>query len=245
MAQYTLTELVRCSPSPDVAARWTDYVACHLHSFRVALRDLPLPAGVGSISTAEAFWLFRVLSELRPSTVVDSGSATGWSAFIAAAAAPQAHIYCFDPYREPTALPPNATYRDTDWTVQRRFPSDTVALFDDHVNQRRRVVQARRAGLRHVLFHDVYRDLTKSTVSLMFTDLIGLVERIHIFDPLWNIDPIFTDTSSNSQMYRWLTWLWLTPCHFRPAEVALRALQRHGLRNPGATELARENWRAR
>ena len=115
------------------------------------------------MSTAEAFWLFRLLSELRPSTVIDSGSATGWSAFVAASAVPEAELYLFDPYRPPTLMPPNAHYFSEDWSSHRyHFPRDTVALFDDHVNQRRRVLQARRAKLANVLFHDVYRDLTKT-----------------------------------------------------------------------------------
>ena len=74
------------------------------------------------MSTAEAFWLFRVLSELQPSCVVDSGSATGWSAFVAASAVPEAEIYLFDPYRRPTLMPPNARYTATDWTALSPLP---------------------------------------------------------------------------------------------------------------------------
>lgn len=247
MCADNLVALVGCTPSPDVAARWDDYLAYHLPGFQDALSSIPLAPGSGSMSTAEAFWMFRLLSELRPSAVVDSGSATGWSAFVAASAVPDAEIHCFDPYCKPTLLPPGAYYVDADWTThRRRFPMDTVALFDDHVNQRRRVLQARRAGLTHVLFHDVYKDLTKSTVSLTFADLIGLVERSHTFEPLWYADPMFTDTSTNPQMYRWLTWLQLTPHRgFGPRSLARSAAQRYRLRNPAATEQARRNWRAR
>jgi len=247
MSTANLVNLVGYTPSPEVAARWRDYVAYHLPGFQEALSGIPLAPGPGSMSTAEAFWLFRLLSELRPSAVVDSGSATGWSAFVAASAVPEAEIYLFDPYRQPTLMPPSAHYVDKDWTThRRRFPRDTVALFDDHVNQRRRVLQARRAGLTNVLFHDVYRDLTKSTVSLTFADLVGLVERSHTFEPLWYADPMFTDTSTNPQMYRWLTWLLLTPQGgFGPRHLARVAAQRHRLRNPAATEQARQNWRAR
>jgi hypothetical protein len=246
MSTDDLMTLVRLTPSPDVAARWYAYVKHHLPIFRNTLNNIPLVPGPGSISTAEAFWLFRLISELQPSAVVDSGSATGWSAFVIASAAPNAEIYCFDPYRRPELLPPKAHYQDADFTHHRRFPSGTVALFDDHVNQRRRVLQARRAGIRNVLFHDVYRELTKSVVSLLFADLIGLVERAHIFEPLWHVDPIFTDTATNPQMYRWLTWLQLTSSGWSNRPFIVRsAAQRYRLRNPAANEQARKNWRAR
>lgn len=247
MSVNNLVALVSYTPSPAVAARWRDYVTSNLPGFQKALNGIPLAPGSGSMSTAEAFWLFRLLSELQPSCVVDSGSATGWSAFVAASAVPEAEIYLFDPYRRPTLMPPNARYTAKDWTSYgHHFPTDTVALFDDHVNQRRRVLQARRAGLTNVLFHDVYRDLTKSTVSLTFADLIGLVERSHTFEPLWYADPMFTDTSTNPQMYRWLTWLRLTPhVGFDPHHLARVVAQRHRLRNPSATAQAQQNWRAR
>jgi len=247
MSTDDLMTLVRCTPSPKIATRWSDYVALHLPGFQSALSSIPIPPGPGSISTAEAFWVFCLMSELQPSIVIESGSATGWSAFVIASAAPHADIHCFDPYRRPELLPPNAHHVSADWTtLKRRFPGGTVALFDDHVNQRRRVLQAKRAKITNVLFHDVYRNLSKSNVSLMFADLIGLAEYIHTFDPLWHVDPIFTDTSTNSQMYRWLTWLQLTDnSRFAPRAIIRTTAQRHLPRNPAASKQARKNWRAR
>lgn len=234
-------------PSPTTAMRWRDYVETHIDEFRDVMHGIPLPPGSGSFSTAEAFWLFRLVAELAPKTVVDSGSATGWSAFVIAAAAPRALIHCFDPYSRPTLLPLSAEYHDCDWSAGGLdLPPNTVALFDDHVNQRRRVLQARRAGIRDVVFHDVYRVLTKSTVSLAFSDIIGLAERTHTFDPLWFVDPMFTDTATNAQRYRWLTWVQLTP--HRRLDSWRRArfvAQRHLARNPDADERSRLNWRAR
>ena len=83
----TLRELVTLMPSPNVANRWRTYIERHLKSFAQAIRGLPIAPGPGSMSTAEAFWLYRLVTELQPPVIVDSGSATGWSAFIMAAAA--------------------------------------------------------------------------------------------------------------------------------------------------------------
>jgi len=247
MSTDSLLELADSTPSPSVATRWRDYVSHNLSAFQDALGGIPIAPGAGSMSTAEAFWLFRIVSELQPSVLVDSGSATGWSAFVMASAAPNAKIFCFDPYRIPSQLPSGACHIAADWTTfRRRVPTDTVVLFDDHINQRRRVLQARRAGLKHVLFHDVYRDPRKSNISLTFADLIGLVDRSHTFEPIWNADPMFVDTSVNPQMYRWLTWLQLAPYRrFAPRSLAISVAQRYMLRNPAANERARLNWRAR
>lgn len=108
------------------------------------------------------------------------------------------------------------------------------------------MLQARRAGVTDVVFHDVYQVRTKSTVSLAFVDLIGLAERCHTFEPLWFIDPMFMDTSTNQQMYRWLTWLELAPHPGLRLWPRLYATaQRRFLRNPAADEQSQLNWRAR
>ncbi|WP_328451991.1 hypothetical protein [Amycolatopsis sp. NBC_00438] len=242
-----LSELVKLMPSPDVAVRWQQYVQRHLPKFKHLLGELPVPSGPGSMSIAEAFWLYRLVAELQPSAIIDSGSATGWSAWIMAAGASSARILCFDPYQPPDCLPNQAEFFRSDWTkLAGELGPDTFALFDDHVNQRRRVLQAQRSGLVNVVFHDVYRQLTKSTVSLAFTDLVGRAELIHTFEPLWHVDSIFCDTISNSQMYRYLTWLQLSPhpgLGMRARWVA--ASQRRAIRNPAADQRSRLNWRAR
>jgi len=242
----TLSELVALMPSPAVAHQWRNYVAQHVRPFSDVLRSLPQP-GPGSISTAEAFWLFRLVAELQPSVVVDSGSATGWSAFVMAAAAPEAVVHCFDPYCCPESLPRSAIYHDRDWTrVRLDLPAGAIAFFDDHVNQRRRALQSQRAGITHVVFHDVYRVKTKSTISVAFADLVGLAEICHVFEPLWFDNPIFMDTSQNTQMYRWLTWLQLaSPPGLRLGPRLRAVAERRLLRNPSADESSRLNWWAR
>jgi hypothetical protein len=243
----TLERLAAAMPSPELAERVTTYVLRHLPAYVDALSGVPIPPGAGSISTAEAFWLYRLAAELSPSTIVDSGAATGWSAFILAAGAPEAQILCFDPYRQPDALPSGARYFAADWwSARRQVPPDSLAVFDDHVNQRLRASQAQRLGLANVVMHDVYRVPSKSNVSLVFADLLGIAQRVHTFEPLWHLDPVFCDTRANPQMYRWLTWVKLESSYSRgPRAAVKRFAQRHRPRNPQADDRARLNWRAR
>jgi hypothetical protein len=247
MQSTELDDLMSMLPSPQQARQCAAYVTDHLSDFKATMAAIPISPGPGSISTAEAFWLYRLTRELAPRIIVDSGTATGWSAFILAHAAPAATILCFDPYAEPQALPPSAVFHRGDWTRHApRTPPPDLALFDDHVNHRLRLRQAQARGVRNVVLHDVYPTLSKSLVSIRFQDLLGLVSRMHTFEPLWAADDIFRDTSSNPQLFRWLTWLSVEPgSRLGLKGVALRARQRMAARNPGAAPESRLNWRAR
>lgn len=238
--------LARSMPTPQVARRWQVYVERHLDEFAAKMRSLPIEPDAGSMSTAEAFWLFRLGRELRPPMIIESGTATGWSTFVLAAACPSTPILSFDPFRSPTQLPPLASYHDCDWMDMRReVAPGSLALFDDHVNQRVRAIQAQRLAVSDAVFHDVYPVLTKSTVSLRFADLLGVAESVHTFDPLWWASPMFNDDTTNPQRYRWLTWLRLAPRRQLGRGSLLRLRQRRRLRNPSAEPHSRRNWVAR
>ena len=238
-----LPELVEMMPCPGTHAAWQSYVSQHLPAFKDILAQIPITPGRGSVAVAEAFWLWRLVSDLRPSAIVESGSANGWSSFLLAAGAPTVPVLCFDPYRKPDALPTNAQHISADWTSRAVWPPRTLVFFDDHCNQRIRLAQARKAGVAHAVFHDVYPVLERSLVSLRFSDLIGLADSIYTFDPLWDTDPIFTDTTCNAQMYRWMSWARVAQpsrMSVRRGLVELRARRR--LRNPFAAPAARRNW---
>jgi hypothetical protein len=245
----TIMELLERMPSPSQADEVTAFVRASLPRFVDALAQMPLPPGAGSMSTAEAFWTFCLARELKPAKIIDSGSATGWSAHLMALAVPSARIACYDPYCEPDSLPANATFAATDWYKARNDRTTvgpTLALFDDHVNQGLRARQARRSGITDALFHDVYPVLNKSLVSVRFVDLVGIAESCHTFEPLWHVDPIFRDLTISSQLYRWLTWVRLDHGKSIGRRLSLTSVQqRRRARNPLAKESSRRNWRAR
>lgn len=237
-----LQDLARLMPCPRTHQLWTLYVQRHIPQFVEFLATVPIPQGRGSISTAEAFWLYRLVSELKPGTIVESGSANGWSSFVLAGGAPNANIACYDPHNRPDALPENASYEPSDWTSRRKWPSDTVAFFDDHCNQRKRLRQVQSAGLKHSVFHDVYNVTDRSLLSLQYLDLLGLAQSIHTFDPIWDEHPTFTDTTLNPQMYRWLTWVEMAPRGRFDHRALHRSIGRRRLRNPWALPESSSNW---
>ena len=248
MSQISFASIVRTMPSPEQYERTTGFVQMRLPEFLNDSARIPIAPGAGSMSTAEAFWLYWLVRELEPTRIIDSGSANGWGAHLLSLAAPDARIHCFDPYREPDSLHGAATYECTDWTSSRLDwkGADTLALFDDHANQGLRARQAYQRGVRNALFHDVYPTLTKSLVSLRFTNLIGVATSSHTFEPLWHIDEVFRNTTSNPQLFRWLTWVELNEHRpIAPRSALLHLRQRVSLRNPGAAPASRKNWRAR
>jgi hypothetical protein len=145
----------------------------------LAAAAIPPPPG-GIRSTVEAFWdliptapvrqrrggsgfngalqLYVALRALQPRVVIESGVFRGLTTWIIAQACPEAAIYCHDPdlsrlqYRHA-----QARYSREDWSradLSGVDPSATVAFFDDHVAQARRVVEARERGIARLLFDD-------------------------------------------------------------------------------------------
>ncbi|HEV7438167.1 MAG TPA: hypothetical protein VGN94_00885, partial [Methylobacterium sp.] len=89
---------------------------------------------------------------------IESGVFRGLTTWVMRQACPEAEIRCFDPdlsglqYRDG-----RARYSSRDWSeadLSDLDPAATVAFFDDHVAQGRRVVEARARGIGRLLFDD-------------------------------------------------------------------------------------------
>jgi hypothetical protein len=95
---------------------------------------------------------------LKPDTVIESGVFRGLTTWVIRQACPRARIFCHDPdlsglqYRDPQARYSTADWSTADWSML--DPAATVAFFDDHVAQGRRVVEAQARGLTRLLFDD-------------------------------------------------------------------------------------------
>ncbi|KAB1070309.1 hypothetical protein [Methylobacterium planeticum] len=105
-----------------------------------------------------ALQVFVVMRALRPRAVIESGVFRGLTTWVIRQACPEAEIRCFDPdlsglqYRDGAAR-----YSSGDWSeadLSDLDPAATVAFFDDHVAQGRRVVEARARGIGRLLFDD-------------------------------------------------------------------------------------------
>ncbi len=105
-----------------------------------------------------ALQLYVAMRALKPDFVIESGVFRGLTTWVIRQARPHAKIFCHDPdlsglqYRDP-----NASYSTRDWSEADWSGIDavrTVAFFDDHVAQGRRVVEAQARGLTRLLFDD-------------------------------------------------------------------------------------------
>jgi len=105
-----------------------------------------------------ALQLYGAMRVLSPRFVIESGVFRGLTTWVIRQACPDAQIFCHDPdlsglqYRDPRARYSRDDWAGADWSMI--DPAATVALFDDHVSQARRVVEAHARGLTRLLFDD-------------------------------------------------------------------------------------------
>ncbi|GJE48436.1 hypothetical protein GOFOIKOB_1467 [Methylobacterium tardum] len=105
-----------------------------------------------------ALQLYVAMRALKPDFVIESGVFRGLTTWVIRQACPRARIFCHDPdlsglqYRDPQARYSTADWSTADWSML--DPAATVAFFDDHVAQGRRVVEAQARGLTRLLFDD-------------------------------------------------------------------------------------------
>jgi len=105
-----------------------------------------------------ALQLYVAMRALQPRYVIESGVFRGLTTWVIRQACPKASIFCHDPdlsglqYRDNQACYSTADWSTADWSML--DPASTVAFFDDHVAQGRRVVEAHARGLTRLLFDD-------------------------------------------------------------------------------------------
>ena len=105
-----------------------------------------------------ALQLFVLMRALEPDSVIESGVFRGLTTWIIRQARPEAELFCRDPdlsrlqYRDAHAHYCTGDWSTADWSGL--DPARTVAFFDDHVAQARRVVEARARGLTRLVFDD-------------------------------------------------------------------------------------------
>jgi hypothetical protein len=105
-------------------------------------------------------WLYLIARAMRPGVVIDSGTFRGGSAWAFALAVPEAAIYSFDVDLSQLAhKAAGVRYEERDWTAhdwERVDLSNTLAYFDDHLDQARRLIEASARGIGVAIFDDDY-----------------------------------------------------------------------------------------
>lgn len=118
------------------------------------------PAGTnpGGMDIRPLFWLFVITKWLNPSLIVESGVWRGQSTWLLRQAGPAAQFLAFDLnlkrllYRDRSII-----FHENDWMetpVYNPDPDRGLIVFDDHVNQCRRLREAYERGFRRAVFDD-------------------------------------------------------------------------------------------
>ena len=121
-------------------------------------RERTVRGNKGGFQFNDSLWLYVVARCFAPRLIVESGVFQGHSTWLLRQACPDAALHSFDVDLS------NIVHRDAggtlsqgDWTegtVRADDPTRSLAFFDDHVNQARRVREAHDRGFRTLLFDD-------------------------------------------------------------------------------------------
>jgi len=206
-----LYDIITTRQDPELIRALDQHVEQMLPKFREVLAEHPLrEPRSGCCSVAEAYWLYALVRSLDLKVIVESGTFEGYSLyFLRRAAASDSRVVSFDPYVKPSFELSGVDYFATDWTDHdwTALPGERALIFfDDHLHHGRRLWQAHRHGVRHLVFHDNYVTSVQSHVPVRFVNLLGLARVCFTF-PRLRCDPIFRDQSINPQTYRWLTYV--------------------------------------
>ncbi len=142
----------------------------------------PIEVNYGGSGFENLFWLYVTGRLLEPELVVESGVWRGQSSWVLRQACPMAEFHAFDidlsrlAYRDDSIV-----YHEQDWsTFDFGDVSDrsTLAFFDDHVDQKRRIDECAERGFDTLIFDDnlpvyhIHRETSTivPTVDMLFDD---------------------------------------------------------------------------
>ena len=132
----------------------------HVADFVNLLPACPVDQAGGGCGFNGGVLLFVIARALRPTAVVESGVFRGFTTWVLRQALPDAALYCFDVtfanlrYRDARAV-----YVERDWasfSFDGVDLSNSLAFFDDHINQLLRMEQCMARGIPHAVFDDCH-----------------------------------------------------------------------------------------
>ena len=133
-------------------------IATIVRDFYDLIPTSPVPAKKGGNGFNGCLQIYAVARLLQPKVIIESGVFRGQTTWVLRKACPQATIFCFDvdlsnlKYKDRDAI-----YSQADWSgfdLSAIPASETLCFFDDHIDQGRRVLEARARGLTRLLFDD-------------------------------------------------------------------------------------------
>jgi hypothetical protein len=139
-------------------------VCCHFDSLREVEEfysdylKMPFRDPSGGSRFNNLLWLNLISKMLQPSVIVDSGTYTGASAWALHRGAPSAKLFSFDiDLSNLLWRSPRAKYLQHDWTGYDFHAEDlsrALCYFDDHLDQVRRLMEARERNFPYAIFDD-------------------------------------------------------------------------------------------
>jgi hypothetical protein len=145
----------------------------------------PIPRNAGGSGFENLFWLYVTGRLLEPDLVVEGGVWRGQTSWVLRQACPLAEFHAFDvDLSNRRYSDASIQYHEEDWSSHDfgdLAGRKTLAFFDDHVSQGRRIEEARERGLRTLIFDDnlpVYHifqetDSIVPTVDMLFDDALS------------------------------------------------------------------------
>lgn len=154
VVQKTVAETLTFAPSGTANA-----VPAFIEDFFSLYPHRPVKDNKGGSKLNDSLWLYVMGRSFAPDLIVESGTFKGHSAWLFRQACPQAEIHLFDiDFSNLVFFDPAATYHECDWSkVAMPTAADgrrSIAFFDDHINQARRLREAYNRGFRLLLFDD-------------------------------------------------------------------------------------------
>jgi hypothetical protein len=144
---------------PEVAARIPS--SEHIDDFLQRIKSCPVQqtAGGGGVTTAAILWC--IARSIDPTRIIESGVFRGFTTWVLEDACPQAERYSCDiSFDEVRWSSSTAVYHAKDWSqvdaLKQSVAGKSLAFFDDHVSQLRRVREATERGIRYLVFDDCF-----------------------------------------------------------------------------------------
>lgn len=128
--------------------------------FFEVISSCPVVQSHGGSGVNGALLLFVIARVLNPDVIIESGVFRGFTTWILRMACPAAEIYCFDlSFRSLMYRDENAIYVEHDWSeFELAVPGlkRSLCFFDDHVDQWRRIEEAKCRKIDYAIFDDSF-----------------------------------------------------------------------------------------
>lgn len=143
-------------PQDADAAR--QIVAAIVRDFYALAPTSPVTAKKGGNGFNGSLQVYAVARLLNPKVIIESGVFRGQTTWVLRQACPKAAMFCFDPVLDNLVYKDrDAIYSAQDWSefdLSALPAGQTMAFFDDHIDQGRRVLESQARGIKHLLFDD-------------------------------------------------------------------------------------------